>query len=88
VLNCKSKSEGCRVPEKSHNMEMHGLGDHLKKKGHLFGNCSKLTNIYIETITRMLDTSLYFNYCTHSRSDLTEGYIVYSLCQSKTLMGP
>ena len=32
MLNCKSKSEGCRVPEKSHNMEMHGLGDHLKKK--------------------------------------------------------
>jgi hypothetical protein len=83
VLNCKSRSEVCRVPEKSHSMKMHGLCDHsVLKKNHLFGSCSKLTNIYIETITRILDTSLYFNYCTYYRMDLNERYRVYIVHQS------
>jgi hypothetical protein len=34
VLNGNSRSEVCRVPEKSNSMKMHGLCDHsvLKKK--------------------------------------------------------
>jgi len=30
----------------------------------------------------MLDTSLHFHYCTCYRTDLNEGYRVYSVCQS------
>jgi len=30
----------------------------------------------------MLDTSLYFHYCTYYRTDLNKGYRVYSVCQS------
>jgi hypothetical protein len=86
VLNCKSRRAVCRVPEKSQSMKMHDLGDHSFKKKklkyHLFGSCSKLTNIYIETITRILDTSLYFHYCTYYRIDLNEGYRAYSVRQS------
>ena len=53
-------------------------------KYHLFGNCVKITNIYTETITRILDTNLSFHCRTYYRSCLTEGCIVYSVCQSNT----
>jgi hypothetical protein len=46
-----------------------------------------MANIYTETITRTLDTNLSFHYCTHYRSDLTEGYIGYSVCQSNNIDG-
>jgi hypothetical protein len=54
-------------------------------KCHLFRGCAKMTNIYIETVITILDTSLSLHYHTHYRSDVTEGYIVYSVCQSNTV---
>ena len=53
-------------------------------KYHLFGSYTKITNIYIEIINRIMDINLSFHYHTYYRSDLTEGYIVYSVCQSNT----
>jgi len=53
-------------------------------KCYLFRSCTKITNTYIEAITRILDTNLSFHYCTYFKHDLTEGYIVYNVCQSNT----
>jgi hypothetical protein len=35
VLKCKSRSQVCSVPEKSHSMKMHSLSDHSVKKKEL-----------------------------------------------------